>query len=277
VGRSLLALTLVLGACAPRVRPLAPSSSLHLVVVAPHPDDETIAAGGLIERTASLGGTVDVIMVTDGDGYVEAAAALAGVETPAAADYLTLGRLRREEAQRAVARLDPHATIHFLGYPDGGLEWLWEEHREVPYTSPYTGRGGFTGDALIRDLRTLLDRLAPTLVVSADARDVHLDHSATGRFVDDVLPTLGARPTLLTYVVHDPAWPPALEDGADMPPPDPARYPGTRWMSLHLTRTEVATKRAALDEYRTQLPVLGGLLVRFLRASEVYAETQTNE
>ncbi len=41
----------------------------RLVVVAPHPDDETLAAGGLIQRVLHEGGTVRVVVLTPGDGF----------------------------------------------------------------------------------------------------------------------------------------------------------------------------------------------------------------
>lgn len=38
-----------------------------VVVVAPHPDDETLAAGGTISMLVRRGFTVDVVAVTDGE------------------------------------------------------------------------------------------------------------------------------------------------------------------------------------------------------------------
>jgi hypothetical protein len=55
-----------------------------------------------------------------------------------------------------------------------------------------------------------------------------------------------------------------------MPVPPDADLHGTRWVSLSLTRAEQATKRRALEAHRSQWPVLGGLLERFLRTSEVF-------
>ena len=46
-------------------------SHLRLMVFAPHPDDETLAAGGLIQRVLATAGEVRIIFVTNGDGYVD--------------------------------------------------------------------------------------------------------------------------------------------------------------------------------------------------------------
>jgi hypothetical protein len=45
------------------------SPATRLLVVAPHPDDETLGAGGLIQRVRHAGGAVKVVFMTNGDGY----------------------------------------------------------------------------------------------------------------------------------------------------------------------------------------------------------------
>ncbi len=42
----------------------------RLLVVAPHPDDETLGAGGLIQRVLENHGQVRVVLITAGDGFV---------------------------------------------------------------------------------------------------------------------------------------------------------------------------------------------------------------
>ena len=54
----------------------------RLLVIAPHPDDETLGAGGLIQRVLERGGTVRVVLVTAGDGYVEAVVHETGLPRP---------------------------------------------------------------------------------------------------------------------------------------------------------------------------------------------------
>src|SRR5205085_9483181 len=43
-----------------------------LLVIAPHPDDETLGFAGLIDAYARAGKPVSVVVVTDGDAYCEA-------------------------------------------------------------------------------------------------------------------------------------------------------------------------------------------------------------
>jgi hypothetical protein len=66
----------------------------RLLVVAPHPDNETLGAGGLIQRVLSRGGSVLVVLVTAGDGYVEAVVHETGQLRPRPADYIAYGDQR---------------------------------------------------------------------------------------------------------------------------------------------------------------------------------------
>jgi hypothetical protein len=56
-----------------------------------------------------------------------------------------------------------------------------------------------------------------------------------------------------------------------MPPPDADEYAATRWVSFPLAPDEIARKGAALAAHRSQWPILGGLLERFVRRNEVFA------
>ncbi len=76
---------------------------------------------------------------------------------------------------------------------------------------------------------------------------------------------------LLTYLVHDTVWPPPRPPCEKLPRPAGAEYAGTPWVSFALDPAELATKRAALAAHRSQWPIIGGLLERFLRRNEIFA------
>ena len=44
----------------------------RLLVIAPHPDDETVGAGGAIATARRRGWTVTIVYVTSGDGFWQA-------------------------------------------------------------------------------------------------------------------------------------------------------------------------------------------------------------
>ena len=81
-----------------------------LVVIAAHPDDETLGAGGIIAACAGRGIPITVVIVTDG------AASDAALDLP---------HRRADEARAAVSLLAPAARLHFLGFADGATR----EHR----------------------------------------------------------------------------------------------------------------------------------------------------
>ena len=88
--------------------PLATSIWAHArwMVLAPHPDDETLGAGALIRHAAATGDLCTVIYLTDGSGSHPPG-------TPG------LSSARRREAQRAVRRLSARATpIGWMGWKD---------------------------------------------------------------------------------------------------------------------------------------------------------------
>src|SRR3954452_22345457 len=66
------------GADLPRPRlTLVPPAHADVLVVAPHPDDDVLGAGGGIQQARAVGKSVVVVYMTNGDGYPDAAGALA--------------------------------------------------------------------------------------------------------------------------------------------------------------------------------------------------------
>ena len=71
------------------VRPLdlPVNAGTRLVVVAPHPDDETLGAAGLMNRVIRAGGSVHVVWLTSGDGFPEGVEVAEGIAHPRTSDY----------------------------------------------------------------------------------------------------------------------------------------------------------------------------------------------
>ncbi|HEY8509350.1 MAG TPA: PIG-L family deacetylase, partial [Steroidobacteraceae bacterium] len=51
----------------PHLRPILPTDSV--LIVSPHPDDESLCCGGLIHTARRVGARVTVVWVTYGDGF----------------------------------------------------------------------------------------------------------------------------------------------------------------------------------------------------------------
>jgi hypothetical protein len=130
---------------------------LRLLVVAPHPDDESLGAGGLMQQTLAAEGWVHVLFMTNGDGIPRPSRSRPGHREPSASDYRGFGELRRAEALVALEhyRVLP-LSVTFLGFPDGGLAEIWRRGPHVPaYESPYTREDNPAVPARFRGERAL--------------------------------------------------------------------------------------------------------------------------
>jgi LmbE family N-acetylglucosaminyl deacetylase len=275
-----------------RVKSLALPRHPRVLVFSPHPDDETLAAGGLIHRLVQEGAAVKVAFLTNGDGWPWAARTDFHVTKPTDADYLAMGELRQREALAAARRLGLRKRdVAFLGFPDGGLAELWRAHwlRSHPYTSPYTREDSppyddslnpdvdYDGQDLTSVLSRLLRTFQPNVVVVPHPYDAHLDHAHTGYFVIEAIDAVQARHelprdvTILTYLVHSDVWPPAPGAAPDrLAPPPSSVIPDTAWLEIKLSANELAAKEDALARYRSQVGLPSDLLQRFIRRNELF-------
>lgn len=264
--------------------PVSPTPARRLLVIAPHPDDETLALGGLIHQAIREGVDVRIVFLTSGDGFA-LCGALHSRGWPHARRMRDLARLREEEARAAARALGvPPEHVRFLGYPDRGLADLWLTHwsPERPYRSPHTGRRRahsgepYCGEALARELGDLLAELTPDHVYYPDSLDDHPDHWAAHCFTRMALVwgIPAATPVERTYLVHRGEWPQPLGEDRSLflaPPAETRSLPIT-WESQPLDDAALAAKSAALAAHRTQLPLVGNFLRAFLRRNELLAE-----
>ena len=289
---TLLAVLLLAAAGARAAENLVVPPHLRLLVVAPHPDDESLGAGGLIQQTLAADGRVHVLFLTNGDGYPEAVEVATGHREPSADDYRGFGELRRAEALVALEHyrvLPPSVT--FLGFPDDGLAEIWRRGPHMPaYQSPYT-RADHPPYADVleagaryvsRDLVHLIARMVtlsePHWIALPTPLDNHPDHCASFTFVSAALKSLAAEPggatkipdRLLTYLVHTSrGWPPSPQTPGPLPEP-PTLFAPARWFSLALSDGQVKTKLEALETHRTQVAVMETLFRSFARPSELF-------
>jgi LmbE family N-acetylglucosaminyl deacetylase len=276
------------GQPAPR---LTVDSDTKLLVIAPHPDDEVLGAGGLMQRVRAAGGTVHVVYLTDGDGFPEGVRAEDHIESPRPADYRGYGRQRRREARAALAALQLGSYTHtFLSFPDGGLCQLirayWSDRRAA-FRSPYTRLNRppkaeillpnteYRGEDLTQELASIIGDLRPTLIVLPRKEDQHPDHCAAWFFVADALGDVERvhpdySPDVVNYIVHFFAWP--FEDARrTLGPPPGLRGGVSGWMSVPLTVRQQQNKHAALEKYETQVRVMDWFLNAFARPNEVFS------
>ncbi len=294
-------------ASADALAPLVLGNGERLLVVAPHPDDETIATAGLIQQVLAGGGSVRVVLVTAGDGYQDAVRRITPETPPQPHEYVAYGERRIGEAEASAETLGGgRIDVELLGFPDGGLKGLLDDHwpRSKPERSQTTGaadppydeardpRLPYSGANLRAELTRILRETRPTVVALPDPVDIHPDHSAAGIFTLLALEdwqrssgrartTTPASPRLLAYLVHWPNWPSGWMEwnpspgelastSIEPPPKIPAREVTVR--SLALDDSQRGQKRAALDRYSSQLAISPAFLNAFVRTNELFFE-----
>ena len=212
------------------------SAQTRLLVVVPHPDDETIATGILIQQVRAAGGTVRILLLTAGDNnpwpqrWVERRLRIGSEERQ------SWGLRRHAEILAAMGRLDvPLGALQTLGWPDMGLtEYLMQPAHHA-----------------VAALAEVIEGFAPSLVVMPSLADRHPDHGAAHVMVRLAVSASSCQPPLLAYLVH-------------------GRTQDVRYVEISGSIMQQANKQSALQEHRTQMVLSGDRLRRWAARPERY-------
>ena len=185
-----------------------------ILVVAPHPDDETLGCGGLIAMCANAQQPVSILAMTNGE------ASHPGDQTW----RHKLGQIRQHEQLGALKILGIcNPDIISLELPDGGLDQLSDEHRREV-------------SAFIK--ACVIARNIETFFLPA-IDDCHDDHQATARLLAGIVLNCPIK-----YVFGYQIWPPAIR---------PAQVSNNE-MAYVLDISNVLTQKTqAIQEHRSQL------------------------
>lgn len=225
--------------------PWAPQElcGMRFVVLAAHPDDESLGAGGLLALLHSVGADVEVLLCTAGEGSHPDSA----TTTPE-----KLKAVRMEEFAAAMEVLGLAGRWHFLGLPDAGLDERIPEIRA--------------------QLRAAINRHPGNprelAIVAPYRADGHVDHDAVGTAAADVAHEGGH--ALLEYPIWYWLW---------ASPEDPSWQ---SWVRLPLDIEQQAAKRDAMGAHASQVRPLSelagdevllgeGFLAHFHRSFETFA------
>ena len=260
-------------------------ASDRLLVVSPHPDDESLCCGGQIQQALAAGSQVWIVWLTAGDGFEWDAVVTHRTLRPVGAPMRKLALRRQGEAQRAAEILGVDAAHEvFLGYPDGGLLHMVFDYYDQPYTSRYTGQravtlpgalspgAAYTGANLEKDLQSVMNSVDPTVVLAPSPIDRHPDHRAAG---DMVLRILGKRrqvDRVRWWIVHGGVeWPLPKGLHVNLPLVPPPRGAALPWQQVPITPTQEAVKEQAIRAHRSQMEVEARFMLGFVRTNELVA------
>lgn len=229
------------------VKPETLASQPSFLVVAPHPDDETLGCGGAIALLRQLDLPVSVLVISDGTRSHPNSC-----KYPAPA----LKNLREQETVAALTLLAVEVeAITFFELPDCGIP--------TPEDSQYQD-----AIALCQDYLT---HLASTTIFLPWRGDRHRDHRAAWKLIDDASQGLSYSPRLIEYSI----WSENLQK------PDRLNESVKAWR-LDISNV-VAQKQQAIAQYRSQTTNLidedpegfclaPEMLEKFARPWEVYLE-----
>lgn len=142
----------------------------RVLVVAAHPDDETLGAGGLVARAHRQGVAVDLVLATAGEHSHPGSPSVSPTE---------LAGRRLDESRSAWRALGPENEPHFLGIEDGTV--------------------AESEEAVVAGLVDLLGDARRVLVAAPWRNDGHPDHEAAGRAAAAACRRTGA--DLVEYLV----------------------------------------------------------------------------
>lgn len=263
----------------------------RVMVVAPHPDDESLGTAGVIARAVAEKRPVRVVMITCGDSFFKAAQIFAHKNNPTPEDYRRMGVARHLETLKAMHTVGlAEKDVVFLGYPDGATRFLWDAYwdrrhprvsggvnvNRVPYSFALRPGTPYCGQDVVDDLTREITDFKPTDIYYPTSLDEHPDHWATSAYVKYTLTMLGLHPREHTYLVHRYLWPQPPAPDAHMPLLPPAELANlTHWDDFALTPEEISLKNKALHDYPTQEAVMKPFLWAFVRKTELLGSPVT--
>jgi len=268
----------------------APGKGDVILLVAPHPDDEALSSCHLVRQALAKGAQVKLVMITNGDGFIEAAEMY--YKKPKVSPELCreYAMMRQQETIAAVATMGiAEEDIVFLGFPDGGIESMLQDnwYSNEPYTNPYTllahtaypnayEQGvSYTGEGIVRVLATLLREVRPNVIIMPHPNDHHPDHRSVNAFMQLAAAQAETKDfQAMLYLVHHGSWPtPWVRDSQlHLVPPAAFESIDTKWRALDLSPADAISKGRTIELYESQTMVLGILMYAFERRNELFGE-----
>jgi len=226
----------------------------RLLVVAAHPDDDTIGCGGTIALVARSGGAVRVAYVSDGSRSHPGSRRF----SPA-----RIAVMRAREARASLVILGVRDEPIFFGLLDGSLSSL----------------GACARAATVERLGRAIAAFDADMVLAPWRRDPHPDHMAAAALTSDAVSSLPSAPQRLSYEV----WLPIRGTDADRPTAHEAivhtipldaevRDQKRRALLAHATQTT-----GLIDDDPDGFRIDEALLARWTGPSEILYESRVEE
>ena len=265
----------------------------RILILAPHPDDETIGCAGVIQRSLKAGAQVKVLYLTNGDHNEFAFLVYEKSPVVFNKEFVHMGKVREQEAKKAMKLLGlKESDLTFLGYPDYGTDVMfvsyWGSKRPfsdrltrqpyVPYRESPSYGAPYKPENILTDIKRVLLDYRPNKIFVSHAADVNGDHWSYYCFLQIALRDLKKQipePKIYAYLVHMPGWPLPrhLHKDLELQPYD-SHFPDSlvNWDKLELTQDEIDNKDKAMLAYKSQTCVSAFYLLSFVRKNELFGD-----
>ena len=262
----------------------------RILILAPHPDDDIISCGGIIQKARKKNIPVKIVYLTYGDmnewSFLLYRKRL--VLMPKAVQ--SMGLVRHDEAVRAAGLMGVTAdNLTFLGYPDFGTMNIWYRHwgqsasykslltkvTAVPYANAYRPGAPYKGEEIVRDIETILRKFKPTKVFVSHPGDHNVDHRALYLFTRIALWNTHdvVHAKIYPYITHVKNWPKPSGYHPELMLSPPRIFKNQIiWASLRLSPEEIDLKRNALKGHHSQYMSSARYLSSFVRGNEIFGD-----
>ncbi|MCX5708452.1 MAG: PIG-L family deacetylase [Candidatus Omnitrophica bacterium] len=262
----------------------------RVLILAPHPDDETLGSGGVIQRARDAGARVQVVCYTNGDHNELAFIVYEKRFTFRTGEFLYMGEVRRSETIKAMSSLGlPAQDMIFLGYPDFGtmaiLTLYWNSAKsyrslmtrisKVAYSDTLSPGAPYIGESILKDLKTTINNFQPTKIFVSHPADTNRDHQSLYLFTRIALWELEGKiiqPEIYPYLIHVIGWPKPRGHHLDLLLKPPAQLGGISWKQLILTDKEAKVKQGLVDFYKSEIECNPPYLYSYARKNEIFGD-----
>jgi len=272
------------------ILPITPDD--RILILAPHPDDETIGCAGVVQAALKAHAVVKVVLLTNGDSNEFAFIAFEKRLTFKREEFLHMGEVRYHETVTALRFLGlPEKNIVALGYPDFGtgdiLTGAWDDKkpflslltrvRNVPYKEALSSGAPYTGNSIIKDLRGVIEDFKPTRIFVTSPVETNRDHRALYVFLHIALWQLEGKmpePQVLPYVIHVVGWPVprGYHPNLGLEPFYKFKYSDVIWQKYSLSEQQVKNKHDAIMLFKSENEPNSTYLLTFARKNELFGE-----
>lgn len=261
----------------------------RILVIAPHPDDETISCAGILQYALRMGAQVQVVYLTNGDNNQFAFMVYEKRLTFRKGEFIHMGQVRKKEAINAMKLLGiDRRNLIFLGYPDFGtfsiFRYFWQGVKpyksmftrvnSVPYKDELSYGNPYIGQSILQDFEYILTSYRPTKIIVSHPLDVNSDHKTAYLFLEIALADLSShlpRPKIYTYLIHWKGWPLPRHYHPELPllPAQDLRDSCLQWYKYDLSEQELGRKHKAVLCYKSQTQSSAFYLFAFARKNEL--------